>query len=75
MAKATNCLDGENLARLVTSRFDGISKLKQKDLPRILGTTPSRISETLNGKRDQTMDLARALYKKLNVDPKLILSE
>lgn len=50
-------------------------KLKQKDLARILGTTPSRISEILNGKRDLTMDLARELYKKLNVDPKLILSE
>ena len=50
-------------------------KLKQKDLARILGTTPSRISEILNGKRDLTMDLARELYKKLNVDPELILSE
>ena len=50
-------------------------KLKQKDLARLLGTTPSRISEIMNGKRDLTMDLARELYKKLNVDPKLILSE
>ena len=50
-------------------------KLKQKDLAKILGTTPSRISEILNGKRDLTMDLARGLYKKLNVDPKLILME
>jgi HTH-type transcriptional regulator/antitoxin HigA len=50
-------------------------KLKQKDLAKILGTTPSRISEILNGKRDLTMDLARGLYKKLNVDPTLLLSE
>jgi len=50
-------------------------KIKQKDLAKILGTTPSRISEILNGKRDITMDLARGLYKKLNVDPKLILME
>ena len=50
-------------------------KLKQKDLAHILGTTPSRISEILNGKRDITMDLARGLYQKLNVDPKLILSK
>lgn len=50
-------------------------KLKQKDLAKLLGTTPSRISEILNGKRDLTMDLARELYKKLNVDPKLILNE
>ncbi len=50
-------------------------KLKQKDLAEILGTTPSRISEILNGKRNLTLDIARGLYNKLNIDPKLILSE
>ncbi len=50
-------------------------KLKQKDLAKILGTTPSRISEILNGKRGLTMDLARGLYRNLNIDPVLILSE
>lgn len=48
-------------------------KLKQKDLAKILGTTPSRISELLNGKRDLTIEMARGLYQKLNVDPSLIL--
>ena len=50
-------------------------KLKQKDLARILGTTPSRISEILNGKRKLTLELAKGLYKKLNIDPELILGE
>lgn len=50
-------------------------KLKQKDIARILGTTPSRISEILNGKRGLTYDLAKALYTKLNIDPKLILGD
>ena len=50
-------------------------KLKQKDLAQILGTTPSRISEILNGKRNLTMELAKGLYNKLNIDPKLILGE
>ncbi len=50
-------------------------KLKQKDIAKILGTTPSRISEILNGKRGLTMELAKGLYNKLNIDPKLILSE
>ncbi len=50
-------------------------KLKQKDLARILNTNPSRISELLNGKRDLTMDLARGLYQKLNIDPDLILTK
>ena len=48
-------------------------KLKQKDLAKILGTTPSRISEVLNGKRTLTLDLAKSLYKKLNIDAELIL--
>jgi len=50
-------------------------KLKQKDVAQILGTTPSRISEILNGKRNLTLELAKGLYNKLNIDPKLILSE
>ena len=50
-------------------------KLKQKDIAKILGTTPSRISEILNGKRGLTIELAKGLYNKLNIDPKLILSD
>jgi HTH-type transcriptional regulator/antitoxin HigA len=50
-------------------------KLKQKDIAQILGTTPSRISEILNGKRGLTIELAKGLYNKLNIDPKLILSD
>jgi HTH-type transcriptional regulator/antitoxin HigA len=48
-------------------------KLKQKDLARLLGTSPSRISEILNGKRKLTFDLAKALHDKLNIDAELIL--
>lgn len=50
-------------------------KLKQKDLALILGTTPSRISEVLNGKRQLSFELAKGLYSKLNIDPNLIFSE
>ena len=50
-------------------------KLKQKDIAQILGTTPSRISEILNGKRGLTIELAKGLYNKLNIDPQLILSD
>jgi len=49
-------------------------KMKQKDLAQILGTTPSRISEILNGKRPLNFELAKALYSKLNIDPVLIFS-
>lgn len=50
-------------------------KLKQKDIAQILGTTPSRVSEILNGKRQLTFELAKGLYTKLNIDPGLIFSE
>ncbi len=49
-------------------------KLKQKDVAEILGTTPSRVSEILNGKRGLTIELAKGLYTKLNIDPTLILT-
>ncbi len=48
-------------------------KLKQKDLAEILETNSSRIREYLNGKRDITIDIARALHKKLNIDSDIIL--
>lgn len=48
-------------------------KLKQKDLAKLLNTSTSRISEYLNGKRDITMNIARALHKNLNIDPEAIL--
>jgi HTH-type transcriptional regulator/antitoxin HigA len=47
--------------------------IKQKDLANILGTSTSRISEYLNGKRDITIEIARELYKKLNIDSDIIL--
>jgi len=48
-------------------------KLKQKDLAILLGTSASRISEYMNGKRDITIEIARALHKKLNIDSDIIL--
>jgi HTH-type transcriptional regulator/antitoxin HigA len=48
-------------------------KLKQKDLAELLNTSTPRISEYLNGKRDITIEIARALYKKLNIDSDIIL--
>ena len=49
------------------------NKLKQKDLALLLETSTSRISEYLNGKRDITIEIARALHKKLNIDSDIIL--
>lgn len=49
------------------------NKLKQKDLAILLDTSASRISEYMNGKRDITIEIARALHKKLNIDSDIIL--
>ncbi len=50
------------------------NNLNQNELAKFLGTTSSRLSEYLNGKRDLSLKLARALYGKLNIDPHLILT-
>ena len=49
-------------------------KLKNKDLALLLGTTPSRISEYLNGKRDITLNVAKTMHRKLNIDSDIILN-
>lgn len=65
--------EASNLKEMIELRMYQ-RKLKQKDIAKILGTTPSRISELLNGKRGLTMELARGLHKKLNIDAELILN-
>lgn len=49
-------------------------KLKQKDLALLLGTSTARISEYLRGKRKLTLEIAKALHQKLNIDAELILN-
>ena len=49
-------------------------KLKQKDLAKILNTSPSRISEFLNGKLQLTFSFAKELYKKLNIDADILFN-
>ncbi|CAD5258072.1 MAG: helix-turn-helix domain-containing protein [Imperialibacter sp.] len=47
--------------------------LSQKELAELLGTSASRISEYLKGKRDITLDMAKTIHKKLNIDADIIL--
>ena len=47
--------------------------LKRKDLAALLNTSASRISDYLNGKRDITLKVAKALHQKLNIDSDIIL--
>ena len=47
--------------------------LKRKDLATLLNTSASRISDYLNGKRQITLKVAKALHQKLNIDSDIIL--
>lgn len=47
--------------------------LKQDDLARLLEVPKSRISEYLRGKRDITLEVARKLHSKLQIDGDIIL--
>ena len=48
-------------------------KLKQKDLSTLLGVSSTRVSEYLSGKRPITIEVAKSLHKKLNIDAEIIL--
>lgn len=65
-------MEPENLIEMVQLRMYQ-RKLKQKNLAELLETTPSRISEFLNGKLKLTFTFAQKLYNKLNIDADLIL--
>ena len=47
--------------------------LKRKDLATLLNTSASRVSEYLNGKREITLIIVKALHQKLNIDSDIIL--
>ncbi len=48
-------------------------KLKQKDLAVLLDVSPTRLSEIMQSKRKISLDLAKRLYKVLQIDPVFIL--
>jgi len=41
--------------------------------PELLGVSPSRVSEYLNGKSDPTLKVDKLLHQKLDIDPDIIL--
>lgn len=48
--------------------------ISQKGLAELLGVSPSRVSEYLNGKSEPTLKVARLLHQKLNIDSEIILA-
>ncbi|HET6242931.1 MAG: helix-turn-helix domain-containing protein [Bacteroidetes bacterium] len=47
--------------------------LKQKQLAKLLEVSETRLSELLSGKRKLTIELAKKLHAKLNIDAQFIL--
>lgn len=47
--------------------------LNQARLARLIGVSPSRVSEYVSGKREPTLHVAREISRKMNIDPALIL--
>ncbi|GET25834.1 type II toxin-antitoxin system HigA family antitoxin [Prolixibacter sp. NT017] len=47
--------------------------LKQKDLANLLEVSATLISEYLKGRRDITLDVAKKIHKKLDIDADIIL--
>ena len=48
--------------------------ITQKGLAELLGVSPSRVSEYLNGKSEPTLKVAKLLHQKLNIDAEIILA-
>lgn len=53
--------------------FSFSHNIKKKEIAELLGVNESTFSQIMNGKRKISMELAKKLYKKLNIDPKIIL--
>lgn len=47
--------------------------LTQSALAKLIGVSPSRISEFLSGKKEPTLKQCRLLSQKLNIDPAIVL--
>lgn len=47
--------------------------LSQKALSELLGVSPSRLSNFLTGKSEPTLQVARTICKRLNIDANIVL--
>ena len=65
-------IEPPTLVEMIRERMSEM-KLSQKDLADLLGVSPPRISEYLNGKSEPTLKVARKMYHKLDIDPEILL--
>jgi len=61
------------LPDVLKTRMDEMN-LTQKTLAQLLGISAPRVSEYLTGKSEPTLQVARQIHKKMNIDANLILA-
>jgi HTH-type transcriptional regulator / antitoxin HigA len=66
-------IEKPNLAGIIKLKMAEMG-ISQKGLAELLGVSPSRISEYLNGRSEPTLKVARLLHQKLNIDADIILA-
>lgn len=65
-------VDKPTLAESIKLRMAEMS-LNQKRLAELLGVSTSRVSEYLNGKSEPTLQVARTISQKLDIEPSIVL--
>jgi HTH-type transcriptional regulator/antitoxin HigA len=65
-------IEPPTLIEMVHERMSEM-KLTQKQLAELLGVSPPRISEYMTGKSEPTLKVAKLMYKKLDIDPEILL--
>ncbi len=65
-------IEPPTLIEMVQERMAEMN-LSQKALAELLGVSPPRISEYLNGKSEPTLKVARVMHQKLDIDPEILL--
>ena len=66
-------IDAPNPIEAIKIRMEEM-QLKQKDLVLVIGSK-SRVSNILNRKRKLTVDMIRNLNRRLNISPKILISD
>jgi len=65
-------IEPPTLIEMVQERMSEM-KLSQRELAELLGISPPRISEYLNGKSEPTLKVAKLLHQKLDIDAEILL--
>lgn len=65
-------LEGPKLVDVIKLRMYEMG-LNQKSLAKLIGISPSRLSDYISGKCEPTLKVARAISQKLNIDANIVL--